>query len=115
MVVEGLSSGVGEAVFSSWESAGVMKLKAAMPTSDVISFIWISFCDLRREQNGRKIWSPSQRPRHFSGSIRVILRERIRLILTGQELLRAESNAEALDLRSVGCAWKPVDEVTCAD
>ena len=39
MVVDGLSSGVLDAVSSSWASANVMKLKAAMPINDVISFI----------------------------------------------------------------------------
>ena len=39
MVVDGFSSDAGDAVSSSWANADVMKLKAAMPINDVISFI----------------------------------------------------------------------------
>ena len=38
MVVDGFSSDAGDAV-SSWANADVAKLKAAMPITDVISFI----------------------------------------------------------------------------
>jgi hypothetical protein len=38
MVVDGFSSGVGDAVSSSWAGADVMKLKAVIPINDVIRF-----------------------------------------------------------------------------
>ena len=54
MVVDGVSSDAGDAVSSSWANADVMKLRAAMPINDVISFIWFSFRDVRENAGWRR-------------------------------------------------------------
>ena len=103
MVVDGFSSGAGEVV--SWASASVTKLIPVMPIRDVINFMWFRLM----------IFVDAQTVSDVTGGKGQFAFDPFTFAERSGVASERSSFIPKCDSSALGCPWKPVDEVICAD